>query len=226
MVYVSDGLDIDDAYEAALLAASKAQELSPKLSGSAARSITPIWGNGYFGLTWEAPYLWFQNAGVRPFLMRSLAGRVIPMWVDDPTGREAERNPKARRRVTESGREQVLIFRTAAPIGSRKVVKRKGPGGKYIDVDVPRSYPGAAGRIANREAPAPWTTPGRLGGRIAQGNIGIRWYFPGLSPRYFLQESLRLAAVAVGVKGDVRYGFDFSGPAYAESYGAHGDDGL
>ena len=213
MAFVSRQLTPDDAYNGAMIAVARAQKLSPKLSGMAARSIEPVYGPGFFGLTWEVPYLWYQNEGVRPFLMRNLAGRVIPMWIDDPTGSVAEKNPKAQRRVTESGRPQVLIFRKAAPIGSRKTVKRKGPGGKIIEVDVPRSYPGAAGRIANREAPTPYTTAGRLGGRIAQGNIGIRWYFPGLSPRYFLQESLRQAAAELGVKGSLRYGFNLSAPA-------------
>jgi hypothetical protein len=213
MVYIAREVGIEEAYETALLAVFYARSLCPKLTGMGASGIEPIFGEGYFGLTWTMPYIWIQNAGARPFLMRSLAGKTIPMWIDDPTGKEARDNPHAQTRVTESGRSQVLIFRKAAPIGSRKIVKRRGPGGVMISVDVPRSYPGAAGRIANREAPSPWTTQGRIGGRIAQGNIGIRWYFPGLSPRHFLQQGLEQAAAMIGARGHISLGYDWSAPA-------------
>lgn len=209
MIYVAPELEIEEAYEAAQLAVRHAQALCPKLTGTGASGIRPIFGEGYFGLTWEMPYIWIQNQGARPFLMRSLAGKTIPMWLDDPTGALQRDNPKAQTRVTASGRPQVLIFRRAAPIGSRKVVKRKGPGGAILSVDVPASYPGAAGRIANREAASPYTTEGRLGGRISRGNIGIRWYFPGLSPRNFLEEGLHRAATDVGARGHISVAYDF-----------------
>jgi hypothetical protein len=209
MIYVAPELPIEGCYEAAQLAVAHARALCPKLTGTGASGIQPLFGEGYFGLTWEMPYIWIQNQGAKPFLMRSLAGKTIPMWIDDPTGTERRDNPKAQTRTTESGRTQVLIFRRAAPIGTRKTVKRKGPGGATISVDVPASYPGAAGRIANREASAPYTTPGRLGGRIARGNIGIRWYFPGLAPRNFLEEGLHRAAQDVGTQGHIAIAFDF-----------------
>jgi hypothetical protein len=209
MIFVAPDLPIEQCYDAAELAVKHAQALCPKLTGTGASGIRPLFGEGYFGLTWTMPYLWVQNQGARPFLMRSLAGKTIPMWIDDPTGVEKERNPKAQTRVTESGRPQVLIFRKAAPIGSRKTVQRRGPGGAMISVDVPRSYPGAAGRIANREAPVPYTTPGRLGGQIARGNIGIRWYFPGLAPKNFFEEGLHRAAQDLGAQGHIALAYDF-----------------
>lgn len=209
MTYIAPELGIEDAYEAAQLAVAHAQALCPKLTGTGASGIKPLFGEGYFGLTWTMPYLWVQNVGAKPFLMRSLAGKTIPMWIDDPTGTEKAKNPKAQTRTTESGRTQVLIFRRAAPIGSRKTVKRKGPGGAMISRDVPASYPGAVGRIAQREAPRPWTTEGRTGGQIAQGNIGIRWYFPGLSSRNFFEEGLNRAAEDIGARGHISVAYDF-----------------
>lgn len=209
MTFIAPGLDIEEAMIAAELAVDHARALCPKLTGTGASGIRPLFGEGYFGLTWTMPYIWIQNAGARPFLMRSLAGKTIPMWIDDPNGSLARDNPRAETRVTESGRPQVLIFRKAAPIGSRKTVTRKGPGGAMISVDVPRSYPGAAGRIANREASAPFTTSGRLGGRIAKANIGIRWYFPGLEPRHFIEEALTRTAQYGGIRGRLNVGYDF-----------------
>jgi hypothetical protein len=199
MTYIAPELGIEEAYMAAQLAVRHAQALCPKLTGTGASGIRPFFGEGYFGLSWTMPYIWVQN----------LAGKTIPMWIDDPTGTVQRDNPKAKTRVTESGRPQVLLFRRAAPVGTRKTVKRKGPGGATISVDVPASYPGAAGRIANREASAPYTTPGQLGGRVARGNIGIRWYFPGLTPRHFLEEGLNRAATDVGVRGHISVAYDF-----------------
>lgn len=209
MIYVAPDLEIGQCYEAARLAVAHAQALCPKLTGTGASGIKPLFGEGYFGMTWEMPYIWVQNVGAKPFLMRSLAGKTIPMWLDDPTGSVIRDNPKAKTRTTASGRTQVLIFRRAAPIGSKKTVTRKGAGGALVKREVPASYPGAAGRIANREAAMPSTTPGRLGGRVARGNIGVRWYFPGLTPRNFLEEGLNRAATDVGAWGHISTGYDF-----------------
>jgi hypothetical protein len=213
MLMMVPDLEMEDAYKAATMAVAHAQALCPKLTGDAASSISPVYGEGYFGLSWTVGYLWAQNQGVRPYLQRSLAGKTIPMWIDDPTGTEAKKNPKAKTRVTESGRPQVLIFRKAATVGQQKKVTRKIAGGGTVTKMVPASYPGAPGRIANREASQPYTTPGKKGGRIAKGNIGIRWWFPGLSPRLFLQEGLNRAAGDMGVKGTISVGYDFSAPA-------------
>jgi hypothetical protein len=159
---------------------------SPKLSGASTARLYVLAGTGYFGIGWRDDYVWYQEQGIRAFTMRSLAGKTIPMWIDDPTGIERQRNPRARTRVTASGKTQVLIFRKAAPIGSRKQIR--GRFGTLIWV--PRAYPGAPGRIARREAAAPETTPGRVGGAVARGNVGVRWRHPGLIGRGFLQQSL------------------------------------
>jgi hypothetical protein len=184
-----------------------AQYSAPKLTGLGAKNIFPLWGPGYFGVHFME-HMWFQNVGVRPQTMRWLAGKTIPMWIDDPTGAERRKNPKAKTRRTESGKIQVLIFRRAALPGQRKTVK-KTVGGVTITRDVPMSYPGAPGRIALREAPSPYTTPGRIAGRVAQGNVGVRWYFPGLAPRNFLDNALIQAGNYFGVVGSIRSGYNW-----------------
>lgn len=151
------------------------------------------------GMASHNSYVWFQEQGIRPFTMFSLAGKTIPMWVDDPTGTERQKNPKAQVRTTLSGKTQVLIFRRAAMPGQTKKVRRKTAGGTYEEYTVPMSYPGAPGRIARREAPQPWTTPGRRPGAIARGNVGVRWRHPGLAPRQFLNHAMTLAAEKGGI---------------------------
>lgn len=203
-----EGLSEADAQLLAHEATELAQRLAPKMTGASARNFTPIWGEGFYGIRWADNYVWYQEVGIRPFTMRSLAGKTIPMWIDDPTGSERRKNPRARTRVTESGKTQVLIFRKAAPIGSRKSVTRPAPGGGTQTVDVPRSYPGAPGRIAMREARQPWTTEGRVGGRIARHNVGVRWRHPGLARRSFLRQGIVLAAEYHGVPvGPIRDNF-------------------
>jgi hypothetical protein len=145
--------------------------------------------------------VWYQDHGTNAFTMRSLAGRTIPMWIDDPTGMERKNNPKAKTRVTESGKVQVLIFRRAAQIGQRKRVYKRDPktGLKILVSDKPMSYPGAPGRISRREAAQPWTTPGKRPGAIASGNGGVRWRHPGLQARAFLNTSVTLGAQKAGM---------------------------
>lgn len=150
-----------------------------------------IWGEGWFGISWPArvDYLWFQEKGTRPFTMRSLAGKTIPMWINDPTGKVARENPKAERRVTASGKRQVKIFRKAAKIGQRKRVAVRDAAGRLVRwQEVPASYPGAPGRIARRGA----------GGKIVthppSGHSGVRWRNPGLHPRQFMEHSLQQVA--------------------------------
>lgn len=172
----------------------------PKMSGQAMNRIFPLYGKGFFGIGFLDSYVWFQENGIRPFTMTSLAGKTIPMWINDPTGVERQRNPKARTRVTLSGKVQVLIFRKVAQIGATKTVKRRNKvTGTMEATQVPASYPGAPGRIAVRESASPHTTPGRVGGRIAPGNIGVKWRHPGLAPRKFLNNSLTLAAQWYGI---------------------------
>lgn len=193
-----EGLSEDDAEALAEDAVISARGMAPKMSGASAAAFAPIWGEGWFGVRWEDDYVWYQETGIRPFTMTNLAGKTIPMWIDDPTGTERAKNPRAETRVTASGKTQVLIFRrAAAPIGARKTVTRKVParrGGGTERRSVPASYPGAPGRISRTEARRPWTTPGRVGGAIAQRNSGVRWRHPGLMKRSFIRQGLVVAA--------------------------------
>lgn len=145
-------------------------------------------------------YVWFQDHGISPFTMRSLAGKVIPMWINDPTGAERSKNPKAKTRTTASGVVQVLIFRKAARLGSQITKRKRDPKtGRMVETSKPASYPGAPGRINRREMGAPHTTPGRLGGAIAPGNGGVRWRHPGIAPRLFLNHGVTMAAQRHGI---------------------------
>lgn len=200
-------LDPGLARTAAEYATYLARENCPKLSGQGAHNIMPIWGRGFFGLHF-LDYIWIQNVGAKAQTMRWLAGKTVPMWIDDPTGSERRKYPKAKFRTTASGRVQVLLFRRAANFGERRLVRKK-EGNIVTERWVPKSYPGAPGRISVREAPAPFTTPGRIGGRIARGNVGVRWYFPGLSPRGFLNHALQEAATYYGIMGSIRTGYNF-----------------
>lgn len=202
------------ARAAAEMATYIAREECPKLSGTGASNIMPIYGVGFFGLHF-LDYIWYQNAGTKAQTMRWLAGKTIPMWIDDPTGKERQKNPKAKTRTTASGKVQVLIFRKAANFGERKIVKEK-KGGIEVVRTTPKHYPGAPGRISMREAPSPWTTSGRLGGQIARGNAGVWWYFPGLKPRGFLQHAIQQSANYFGIMGSIRVGYNFIDEAQEE----------
>jgi hypothetical protein len=180
MIMLVPGLRGPRARHTANAAVREGRRLAPKLSGRMASRMYPLYGTGYFGIGWLDPVAWYQERGVRPHTMHSLAGRVIPMWLDDPAGLIRQQNPKAQTRVTMSGRVQVLIFRRAGRQGS--------PGA-----------PGAPGRIGRREAGRPWTTPGRRGGSIARGNIGVKWRYPGLAPRGFLNRAITVAAQQGGI---------------------------
>ena len=175
-----------------------AQENAPKLTGRMTSRMYPVWGKNYFGIAWQDPYAWFQEHGINPFTMFALQGKTIPMWINDPYGTLAEQNPKAQTRITLTGIPQVLIFRRVAMVGQRKTVRRK-VGDHYETTTVPMSYPGAPGRIGVRETGRPNTTPGRVGGAVARGNIGVRWRHPGLHPRMFINHAMTLAAQRAGI---------------------------
>jgi hypothetical protein len=199
LIAVIPGMRPAQGRRIALEAARQARRRMPKLSGRGAKRIQPIYGRGFTGIFFGEPYIWFQENGIRPFTMNALAGKLIPMWIDDPTGQERAKNPKAKVRVTASGKTQVLIFRRAARKGQYKTVKRKNKvTGQMETKSVPMSWPGAPGRIGTREAAAPMTRAGKRGGQIARGNVGVRWRHPGLPPRKFLNSSLTLA---LGVNG-------------------------
>lgn len=189
VMYVPDLTEADAQFLAGE-ALRLARLAAPKRSGDGARNLSAVWGQGWFGVRWADDYMWFQEAGINPFTMRALAGKVIPMWIKDPTGKVREENPKAKTRVREDGVTEVLIFRRAAHIGQKKKVTRPHPDGGTHRVEVPASHPGAPGRIAVRESGRPWTTPGRVGGAIARRNVGVRWRHPGLLKRSFIRQAL------------------------------------
>lgn len=200
MVMVIKGLSPGRARSLALAAVQEARKKMPKLSGVSASRLQPIWAKGYFGVVWSDPYVWFQDHGIQPFTMKNLAGKTIPMWVDDTTGEERRKNPKAKTRVTMSGKTQVLIFRKAAKPGETKTTTvRNKKTGILENKITPASYPGAPGRINKRQAPKPFTTKDKQGGRIASGNGGVKWRHPGLAPRQFLNNALTIAAQQGGI---------------------------
>ena len=178
-----------------------ARRNAPKMSGDGARRLQPLYGPGFFGIYFPDSYMWFQDHGIRPFVMRSLEGKTIPMWIDDPTGQERSKNPKAKVRTTASGKVQVLIFRKVAKQGQRIVKTRRDPVThiKRVVVDRPASYPGAPGRISVRESGSPYTSPGKVAGAIARGNGGVRWRHPGLAPRLYLNNGMTVAAQRFGI---------------------------
>lgn len=199
LVMLIPGLRGSRARNMANSAVREARRVMPKLTGRAASRLFPLYGSGFFGVGWADQYVWYQEQGIRAFTMWNLAGKTIPMWIDDPSGEERQKNPRARTRITLSGKEQVLIFRRAAMPGERRTIRRKVADGTYEEYTVPASYPGAPGRISRREMRQPWTSSGRVPGAIARGNIGVRWRHPGLAPRLFLNHALTLAAQQGGI---------------------------
>lgn len=178
----------------AVEAARQCRSYAPKLTVASSSAFNPVFGDGWFGVRWEHDYVWYQEMGTRPFTMRQLAGKTIPMWINDADGSERRKNPKAKVRSTVDGRMQVLVFRRAARIGQRKTVFRN-EGGKMTPVSVPASYPGAPGRIAvNRSQGilrAGDVNPKAVNpGAIAPGNVGVRWRHPGLDSRRFLARGM------------------------------------
>lgn len=199
LVMFVPGLNPNRAMAAGNLAASESRKNMPKATGESARRIQPLYGKNYFGVRWLDPWVYYQEKGIRGFTMKSLAGKTVPMWIKDPTGQVRAKNPKAEVRTRADGVIEVKIFRKVARIGQRRQVYRTDPvtGIKRLVDDKPASYPGAPGRIANREGGTP--APGKVAGQIASGNIGVRWYHPGIAPRLFLNNAMAVAAQRVGI---------------------------
>lgn len=194
-VMVINGLDKQTAMYLAQAAVSQARQNMPRVTGRTAVRLQPIWGDSFFGIWFPDNYVWYMEHGTKPFTMRKLAGKTIPMWVEDAGGQIRAKNPKARVRTTQDGRTQVLIFRRAARIGQRKVTRRRNRvTGAYETTSVPASYPGAPGRIARRIPGQPFTPGGKVGGRIASGNVGVRWRHPGLQAAQYLNSALARTA--------------------------------
>lgn len=185
MIVLMDYNDITVMETLANRAVEVARRLLPKITGGLARSIEPVFGNDFWGLYFPDKRAWYLEKGTNPFTMKNLAGKTIPMWIDDPDGEVAKgEGPKAKTRVTADGRRQTLIFRRAAPIGSRKMIFKRGQW-----ISVPRSYPGAPGRIANRAG----------NGRISAGNVGVRWRHPGIGPRFYLNRAIEEVGFEYGI---------------------------
>jgi hypothetical protein len=178
-----DGLSGSRARTLANVAVKEARRVMPKLTGGSASRLFPLYGQGFFGIGFQDSYVWFQEQGIRPFTMFALQGKTIPMWVDDLDGSERAKNPKAKTRLTLSGKTQVLIFRKAV-------------------------QPGAPGRISKRETSRPFTTPGKVAGAVAKGNVGVKWRHPGLAPRKFLNHAVSLAAQQGGIVPNRIYAAD------------------
>lgn len=182
------------------------QTLSPRLSGRAANGIKEYYGDGFFGVRWSAPYLWYQEGGHGAFTMRTLAGKTIPMWVDDWTGEMARADPKAKTRITQNGRRQILIFRRAGKLGARKRVAVRDRQGRLVRWrSVPQSYPGAPGRITHREWKSPEGTTGRITRTVTPSHVGVRWRHPGLIPREFMQHALQQVALLYEIENTEVY---------------------
>ena len=201
VVMLADGLNPNRARNIANEAVREARTKMPKMSGDSARRLQPIYGKGFFGIYFPDSVVWFQDHGIRPFTMNNLQGKTIPMWIDDPTGAERAKNPKAKTRTTASGKVQVLIFRKVAKRGTRVVRTRTDAktGIKRVVEDRPGSYPGAPGRIGVRESGRPNTTSGRVAGAIGRGNGGVKWRHPGIAPRLFLNNAMTMAAQRNGI---------------------------
>lgn len=198
-VMVIDGLDARTASYLAWEALSKARLSMPRVTGRTALRLQPIYGDSFFGIWFPDNHVWFMEKGTKPFTMRSLAGKTIPMWVEDPGGQLRAKDPKIKVRRTEDGRTQVLIFRRAARIGQRRVIrKRSKVTGTYQTTSTPASYPGAPGRIARRIPGEPFTPRGKVGGQIAAGNIGVRWRHPGLQAAQYLNSAIARTAFENG----------------------------
>jgi hypothetical protein len=185
IMMLDDTHDITYTEMLANAAVQAAKDRMPKITGALSQTLTPVFGNNFFGIYFPDKKVWFLERGTRPFTMNSLAGRVIPMWVSDEDGKLAKENKKAKTRITVDGRRQTLIFRKASNKGERKNVVRNGK-----ITSVPRSFPGAPGRIGN---------PRGSGGRIAAGNVGVRWRHPGIEGRQYLNEAMEDTADMWGI---------------------------
>ena len=199
---VIKGLSRADAYEMALEAVAEARRKMPKLTGASADRLEPLYDKGLFGILWQDSYVWYQDHGIRPFTMNNLAGKTIPMWVNDPSGALRAKNPKAKTRTTVDGRVQTLIFRKVAVKGQskQKYVTNPKTGRRELVGNKPASYPGAPGRINVRNAKGALSSDGaKIGGQIGKGNVGVRWRHPGLAPKLFINNALTLVSQWNGI---------------------------
>lgn len=192
IIVITPGMDdIQYARFLAETAVQAAKDRMPKISGALAHTLSPVYGPNFWGIYFPDKKVWYLERGTRPFTMNNLAGKLIPMWVNDPNGEEAKRiGRKAKTRTTLDGRIQTLIFRKASNKGERKTIIRKGE-----TVNVPRSYPGAPGRISVRSN----------SGRIGSGNNGVRWRHPGIAGRQYMNDAIQDTSEEYGVEANEVY---------------------
>lgn len=185
----AEGLSEQEARYLAVDAVYTARMTMPRVSGTTASRLAPLYAEGWFGIYFPDPWVWFMEHGTGPRTMRSLAGKTVPMWVSDEDGSLRAKNPKIRVRTTADGRTQVLIFRKAAQLGQRKQVRRRNKWtGVMETVWTVASYPGAPGRINRRSDGMGWGNGDA--GQIARGNVGVRWRHPGLRALQFLNSAI------------------------------------
>lgn len=212
MVMFVDGIDEQTSEYLAIDATYTARQRMPRVSGLTASRLTPISGKGFFGVYFPDRHAWFQEKGTKAFTMTSLAGKTIPMWIDDVDGSARTKNPKAKVRRTQDGRTQILIFRRAAPMGQRRVLRhRNAVTGMVERSTTPASYPGAPGRIANRAAGMGWEgsrTPALEAGQVARGNVGVRWRHPGLRSTQNINAAIATVAFRSGLLIETIYACD------------------
>jgi hypothetical protein len=199
LVMRADGMSEQDCRYMAIDAVYTARMTMPRVTGATASRLVPIYQEGWFGIYYPDSWTWFMEHGTGPRTMRSLAGKLIPMWVADADGSLRAKNKKIKVRTTLDGRVQVLIFRRAAKIGERKQVRRKNPtSGRMELVWTVASYPGAPGRI-NRRAD---------NGQIGGGNVGVRWRHPGIKAMQFLNAAIAGVAFRSNVQLTTIYATD------------------
>jgi hypothetical protein len=189
LVMRADGFGEEETRYLAIDATYTARMSMPRVSGSTASRLVPIYQEGWFGIYFPDPWVWYMEHGTGPRTMRSLAGKTIPMWVSDENGSLRAKNKKIRTRTTMDGRTQVLIFRKAAQLGQRKQVRRRNKAtGEIETIWTAASYPGAPGRINRRSDGMGWGN-GQTG-QIARGNVGVRWRHPGLRALQFVNAAI------------------------------------
>lgn len=211
MIMMVGDLTEEEARYLAIDAVYRAQQTMPRVTGATASRLQPIYARGWFGIYFPDPHVWFQERGTNPYTMRNLAGKTIPMWVDDPDGSERTKNPKAKVRTTADGRTQVLIFRRAARIGQRKVVRRRNRVTGQVEMTTTvASYPGAPGRIARRFSGQGFqgASGNAQAGQIASGNVGVRWRHPGLRGGQFINGAIAGSAFRAGLLISTIYAAD------------------
>lgn len=193
LVMLAPGMSEQDMHALAMDAVYTARTTMPRVTGATANRLAPLSGQGWFGIYFPDPWVWFLEHGTGPYTMRSLAGKTVPLWVYDEDGKLRAANPKIKVRRTLDGRTQVLIFRRAAPLGQRKRVRRRNRWtGQDETVWTAASYPGAPGRISRRSTGVGWEQG--PAGQIGSGNVGVRWRHPGLRSLQFLNAALAMVA--------------------------------